>query len=130
MTKLRILAADDNAFFLEKVVLLLAAEFEVVATAADGESALALIHRFQPDVVVLDLHMPKLNGLEITRELGRHSPSPPIVICTLETDPDMAQAAREAGAIGYVLKTRLTKDLIRAVKSAAQGKAFFPPTHR
>jgi len=127
LNKLRIVVADDNSLLLQHLVQILAVEFAVVATATDGQSALELIRRFQPDVVVLDLRMPKLNGLEITKELGGHLPCPGIVICSLERDPDIVRAAREAGAVGYVFKTRLNKDLILAVKSAAQSKPFLSP---
>jgi len=121
---LRILVADDNPVFLRKLTSLLAAEFDVVATAADGRSALDLICRYKPDVVVLDLDMPVLNGIEVTRELAKHPHSPPIVICSVETDPEVVEAARQAGAVAYVFKMRVQKDLNLALKSAVQNIAF------
>jgi DNA-binding NarL/FixJ family response regulator len=122
LARLRIIVADDNPAFLREVTSLLAAEFEIVATAADGRSALDLIRRYNPDLVVLDLAMPMLNGIEVTRELAKHSPA--VVICSVETDPDIVEAARQAGALGYVFKIRVHKDLILAMKSALQGKPF------
>jgi two-component system response regulator DesR len=82
---------------LQEPVSLVAVEFDVVATAADGKSKLDLIIRYQPDLVVLDLQMPELDGMEVTRELAKHSPSPPVVICSVETDPEVVEAVRRAG---------------------------------
>jgi len=118
--------ADDNPAFLRELISLLTAEFEVVATAADGKSALDLIRRYKPDLVVLDLAMPILNGIELTRELAKHSPS--VVICSVETDPEIVEAARQVGALGYVFKVRVKRDLILAVKSAVQGRPFVSPS--
>jgi DNA-binding NarL/FixJ family response regulator len=125
--KLRIIVADGNPLFLQNLVLLLATEYEVVATAADGRTALELIRRFQPDLVVLDLRVATLNGIEIARELAGDVPSPPVIICSVETDLGIVDAARKAGALAYVFKARLRKDLLQAVKSAAQGKPFVSP---
>jgi two-component system chemotaxis response regulator CheB len=86
--KLRIVVADDNADFLRKLVSVLETEFDIVATAPDGESALERIRSCRPDVVVLDLEMPGLNGIEVSSELSKHNPRPAIVICSVESDPD------------------------------------------
>jgi DNA-binding NarL/FixJ family response regulator len=122
LARLRIIVADDNPAFLRELTSLLAPEFDVVATAANGRSALDVIRRYKPDLVVLDLRMPLLNGIEVTRELAKHSP--PVVICSVETDPEVVEAAQRAGALAYVFKVRIEKDLILAVKSALQGKPF------
>jgi DNA-binding NarL/FixJ family response regulator len=122
--KLRIVVADDNAAFLREFTLLLGTEFDVVATAADGGTALERIRLFQPEVVVLDLEMPGLNGIRVAKELADHPPSPAVVICSVESDPEIVEAARQAGALGYVFKARIRKDLIVAVKSVARGQSF------
>jgi len=127
LSKLRIIVADDNPAFLREFTSLLAAEFDVVATATDGNSALDLIRRYVPDLAVLDLGMPGLNGIEISRELAKSSSSPPVVICSVKTDPEVVEAARQAGAIAYVFKIRVQKDLILALKSAVQGRPFVSP---
>jgi len=127
MKRHRIVVADDIPGFLQKLASLLAAEFDVVATASDGKSALELIRHHKPDAVVLDLHMPLLNGIEITKQLADHSPIPSVVICSVETDPEIIGATRQAGALGYVFKSRVEKDLIPAVKLAVQGKPFASP---
>jgi DNA-binding NarL/FixJ family response regulator len=125
--KLRVAVADDNADFLNKFISVLETEFDVVATATDGNSALESIRSCAPDVAVLDLEMPGLDGIEVTRELSKHNPRPAVVICTVEKDPDVIEAAREAGALGYVFKPRMAKDLIAAVKSVARGQPFVSP---
>jgi DNA-binding NarL/FixJ family response regulator len=122
--KLRIVVADDNAAFLARLVSVLATEFDVVATAADGRSALECIRLCQPNVVLLDLEMPGLNGIEVTRELAKSPSRPAVVICSVETDLELIEAARQAGALGYVFKARVAEDLIVAVKSAADGQSF------
>ena len=124
MAKLRLIVADDSPPFLQKLISLLAVEFDVVATAADGKMALNLIRRYEPDLVVLDMQMPGLNGIEITRELAKNPSSPPVVICSAETDSEIVEAAREAGALEYVFKARIETDLILAAKSAVQDSPF------
>jgi len=124
LTKLRLIVADDSPPFLQKLISLLAVEFDVVATAADGNMALNLIRRYEPDLVVLDMQMPGLNGIEITRELAKNPSSPPVVICSAETDSEIVEAAREAGALEYVFKARIETDLILAAKSAVQDSPF------
>ena len=124
LTKLRIIAIDDNPPFLHKLISLLSLEFSVIATSADGKTALDLIRRYEPDLVILDLHIPGLSGLDITVELAKHLPRLPVVICTVETDSEFVDAARQAGAIGYVFKTQIETDLILAVKSALKRKRF------
>ena len=125
--KLRIVVADDNADFLNELISVLNTEFDVVATAKDGKSALKSILDCRPDVVVLDLEMPLLNGIEVAMELSKHDPKPAVVICSVESDPDFIEASREAGALGYVFKTRIRKDLVMAVKLAVRGQSFVSP---
>ena len=127
MTRLRVIVADDSPLFLRKFISVLQVEFDVVATAADGRTALELVRRHKPDAAVLDLFMPGLNGIEVTRELAKTSPNLPVVICSAETDPEIAEAARQAGAAEYVFKAQVEKDLILAVKSAAQNSPVLEP---
>jgi len=126
--KLRIVVADDNPAFLAKLVSVLATEFEVVATSADGKSALECIRLWQPNVVVLDLEMPEFNGIEVTRQLNKSPSSPAIVLCSIENDPEIVEAARRAGALGYVFKPRVAEDLIAAVKAVARRQPFVSPS--
>jgi DNA-binding NarL/FixJ family response regulator len=126
--RLRIVVAEDNPAFLRELTAFLSTEFEVVATATDGRTAVECIARCQPDVVVMDLEMPVLNGLEATRELMQDPSKPAVVICSVETDPEIVDTAREAGALGYVFKPRMASDLIPAVKAAARGESFVSPS--
>ncbi|HEY2646573.1 MAG TPA: response regulator transcription factor [Candidatus Acidoferrales bacterium] len=121
---LRIVVADDSPSFLEKLVSILETEFDVVNTAMDGKTSLEIIISCKPDVVVLDLEMPGLNGIEITRELMKYSPRPAILICSVEDDLEIVEAAQLAGALGYVFKARAARDLNAAVKSVARGQSF------
>jgi DNA-binding NarL/FixJ family response regulator len=120
----RIVVADDNLPFLQNLLSLLGTDFDVVATASDGKSALELIRRYEPDIVVIDLHMPAPDGIEIAKQLAQHPPSPPVVVCSVETDPDIVDAVRQAGALAFVFKSRVETDLVLAVKSALRGKPF------
>lgn len=122
--KLTLVLADDNHAFVREMVSMLAAEFEIVATANDGRSALDCVWRHRPDVLVLDLSMPLLDGIQVAKELGRHPPCPPIVICSVEREPAIVEAALEAGVLGYVFKTNVAKDLIPAIHAAARGQSF------
>jgi len=121
--KLKVLVVDDNPAVLRQLVYLLEAEF-VMSTAESGPLALESIGCYEPDIVVLDLGMPFLNGLEVTRELRKLGPNPAVVICTVEQDPEIIEAARQAGALAYVFKMHMDRDLIRAVNSASRGEFF------
>ena len=124
MTKLRLVVADDFPPFLQKLVSFLKAEFDIVATAECGRSALEAIRRHRPEVAVLDLNMPGLSGIRVIEELANSSKRTPVVICSVETDADVIEAAREAGAVAYVIKSRLEKDLIPALNLAIQSQVF------
>jgi DNA-binding NarL/FixJ family response regulator len=122
--KLRITVADDSRRVLSALVAILSSEFDVIATATDGRTALEQIQQLQPSVAVLDLDMPELNGIQITREIVRQRIPSEVVICSVETDPEVIEAARDAGALGYVLKTDIHRDLLIAVERAARGETF------
>jgi DNA-binding NarL/FixJ family response regulator len=122
--KLRIVVADDNTLFLCKIASILEVEFDIVATVADGRAAVEAVRKCNPDVAVLDLEMPHLNGIEVAHELKRLQPSPSVLICSVETDPEIVNAALQAGALGYVFKARLETDLLSAVKAVADGQRF------
>lgn len=122
--KLRVVVADDTPSMLRHLILLLQTDCEVVAAVENGRLALECIQSLTPDLVVLDLKMPGLNGIEVTRESKKLSPAPAIVICSVETDPGIVAKAQQAGALGYVFKMHMDRDLIKAVKCAAQGEPF------
>jgi len=122
--KLKVVVADDNPAVLSQLVSVLEPAFEVVCTAENGHLALERARRYEPDIVVLDLAMPVRNGLEVTRELKKLSPSPAVVICSVERDPAFIEAAQQAGALGYVFKMHMDRDLVKAVRLAAHGEPF------
>lgn len=124
------IVADDNAAFLKRLTAILGMEFDVIASARDGMAALDLIRRHKPDVAVLDLSMPGLNGIQVAKEATQVSPAPRVVICSIETDAEIIEAAQQAGALGYVFKPRIEKELLLAVKTATAGRFYASSTAR
>lgn len=122
--RLRVVVADDSPAFLHQLIYLLGIDFNVVGSAENGQTALDVIQDTRPDVAVLDLEMPILDGIQVTRELRKLGPSPAVVICTVETGPEIIEEALQAGALGYVFKTYAGQDLVKAVKLAAIGEPF------
>jgi DNA-binding NarL/FixJ family response regulator len=123
--KPRILLADDHIPFLASVSRHLSA-YDIVATAGDGRQALDLARRLRPDVVVLDVTMPGLNGFQTLEQLRRDGSDTKVVFLTLHRDEEIVAAAINAGANGYVLKTRIHWDLISAIDHALAGRLFVP----
>jgi DNA-binding NarL/FixJ family response regulator len=124
--KSRVLLADDHIAFLESVKRLVEAAFDVVALAGGGRQALELARRLQPDVVVLDIGMPGLDGFQTLEQLRRQNPEARVVFLTMHRDDDFVSAAINAGAHGYVLKSRAAMDLISAIHHALAGRLFVP----
>jgi len=127
LVALRIVVADDNPSFLRELVSALESDCEVIATAQDGDTALKRILSFRPEVAVLDLRMPALNAIDVTKKLSQHSATAAVVICSVENDPEVVDAALKAGVLGYVRKDRMNSDLHSAVKCAAKGQQFVSP---
>ena len=130
MTKLRTIVADDIPASLRTIVGLLGDRCEVVATARDGYEALDVIQRFDPDLAVLDIGMPGLNGLEVARRAAIQWPKLGIIICTVRQEQDFINAAAKAGARGYVFKMNLYQDLHLAVDAVAAGGVFWSTRQR
>jgi DNA-binding NarL/FixJ family response regulator len=128
-TPLRIVIADDQASVREGLVLLLDAlpDIDVVAAAADGQQALDLVAEHQPAAILLDLHMPVLDGIETTRRLTAEHPSVAIVILTTYVDDTSVLDALRAGARSYLTKDADRTDIARALHAAAGGLAVFDP---
>lgn len=129
MRRCRIVVADDNAAFLAEVISILETHFDIVAAATDGASALELVRQHLPDLVVLDIHMPGFSGIEVSSWLASMPDSPPVVICSVERDPEIMKAAHRAGAVAYVLKSRIQRDLLATVTSALQSRGCVPASH-
>jgi DNA-binding NarL/FixJ family response regulator len=126
---LRIIVADDQASVREGLVLLLGAlpDIEVVAAAADGRQALDLVAEHHPDAILLDLHMPVLDGIETTRELTAEHPSVAIVVLTTYVDDTSVLEALRAGARSYLTKDADRTEIAHALRAAAGGLAVFDP---
>lgn len=122
--KLRVMVVDDEPRLLDALVAILGQEFEVLAAAPDGETLLRLLDERKPDVVIVDLGLPGINGLDVTRAVLTHHAATRVVICSVEKDPELVTAALQAGACCYVWKERVVSELNAAVKMAASGEQF------
>jgi DNA-binding NarL/FixJ family response regulator len=120
----RILLADDHPFLTEGLRYLLASSFEVVGTATDGKALLDLAQKLRPDVVITDLSMPVMNGLEVTRRLRGAGSKINVIFLTMHADADLATEAFRAGASGYVLKSSAVEELAHAIQTVLEGKLF------
>jgi len=124
MKKPRLLLADDHTILLEGLRALLAPEFEVVATAADGRAVLEAAERHQPDLILLDISMPGLNGIEAARRLKQSNPGAKLIILTMHADLSFVSAAFEAGVSGYVLKQSAATELVAALHDVDSGRRY------
>ena len=127
MGSVRVLLADDHADFLAEVVRYLEPRFKVVRTVGNGQALLEEAVRLQPDVVVLDIAMPVLNGIETARELAAMRSPARIVFLTVHADVDYVRAALRTGALGYVLKSELASELLSCLRDALVGRPFVSP---
>jgi DNA-binding NarL/FixJ family response regulator len=127
---IRILVAEDHPLFRKGVISLLSSvpDFEVVGEASTGEEAVARAAQLQPDVVLMDLQMPEVNGIEATRRILQESPSVRILVVTLFEDDDSVFMALRAGARGYILKDADEEEMVLAIRAVARGEAIFSPT--
>lgn len=132
MSRTRILLADDNSAILEHESQMLRDDgYEIVGRIADGASVRAGVEELRPDVVILDISMGEHNGIEICRDLQDHGFPGKVVFLTVLDDPDFVNAAIGAGGRGYVIKSRMTVDLEKAVQTAlSQGIFISPPLLR
>jgi DNA-binding NarL/FixJ family response regulator len=124
MKKSRLLLADDHTILVEGLKALLAPEFDVVATAGDGRAVLEAAKEYQPDIVLLDISMPGLNGIEAARRLKQSSPDAKLIILTMHGDLSFVRAAFEAGACGYVLKQSAATELVTALREVDTGRRY------
>ena len=121
---MRVLLADDNDAFIVAATKVLEPEYDVVASVRDGQAAIDETLRMEPDVVVLDVSMPVLNGIETARRLTAAGSRSKIIFLTVHEDRDFVRSAISAGATGYVVKSRLAIDLPLALKEVLQGRSF------
>lgn len=129
MAKLRILLAEDHAMVRDGLKLLIGAQpdMEVVGEAADGREVCGLASQLQPDIVVMDVSMPRLNGMEATEKLKKSCPETKVLTLTRHTDTAFVQQIFRAGASGYVLKQSASTELVRAIRTIATGAVYLDP---
>jgi DNA-binding NarL/FixJ family response regulator len=129
MSMTTIVLADDHHVVRQGLRSLLEAEpdFSVVGEASDGLETAQLVERLQPDVLVLDLMMPGLNGLEVTRQVGQRSPQTHVVILSMHANEAYVLEALQAGAAAYVVKESTSAELVRAVREAVAGRRYLSP---
>lgn len=122
----RVLLADDHAILRAGLAMLVRAQpdLEVVAEAADGVEALEKIRRTKPDVVILDLTMPRMNGFDALREIVREMPETKVLVLTMHDDPAYGRSLLAAGALGYVTKKAADRELLTAIRAVREGRYF------
>lgn len=127
MKRARILLADDHTMICSGFQKLLEPQYEVVGSVADGRALLKSAAELQPDLVLVDVGMPLLNGLDAGRELKKSMPKVKLIFVTMNPDPDVASEALRIGASGYLLKTSDGSELLRAVHDALRGISYVTP---
>jgi len=120
----RVLLADDNKDILDFVRNLFSEEFEIVAAVRDGLSALSAAKRFEPDILILDISMPGLSGIEVAKDLRETGLNAWIIFLTVHEDADVLEVATSIGSASYVIKSCVLSDLPAAVKAALSGRQF------
>ena len=129
MKKITVLLAEDHMILREgfRKMLELDGDFEIVGEAQDGRKAVALAKKFHPDVVLMDIAMPLLNGLEAARQLHKELPATKVLMLSAHSDDAYVQNATDSGAVGFLLKQTSAHDVCRAIREVHAGKTFFSP---
>src|SRR5215467_2802164 len=129
MEKIRVVLADDHTAVRQGLRALLTAEgdIEVIGEAENGRQAIQIVKKLLPDVAVIDIAMPVLNGLEATRQITRAVPSTKVLILSSYSDDDYVQQVTQAGAAGYLVKQTAANELLKAIREAHRGNAYFSP---
>lgn len=127
---IRIIIADDHTLFREGLTVLLdsVTDIQVIAAVEDGQQVIDAAAKFAPDVILMDLQMPKVNGIEATRQIIESNPRTGVIVVTMFEDDDSVFAAMRAGARGYILKGADQNDVIRAIQAVSRGEALFGPS--
>jgi DNA-binding NarL/FixJ family response regulator len=125
--KPRLLLADDHTLLLDGIRLLLEPEFELVGSVEDGQALLAAAKALKPDVILLDISMPILNGIDAARRLRKLVPSARLIFVTMHSDSDYVAEAFRAGAMGYLLKRSAASELLTAVRAVLKGHHYVSP---
>ncbi len=129
MEKIKVLLADDHTILRDGIRALLEEELdmEVVAEAEDGRTAVDLARKYQPDVILMDIAMPLLNGLEATRQIRQEAPDTKVLVLTMYEDEEYIRQFLAAGALGYVLKYAAASELLGAIRAVHRGEAVLSP---
>lgn len=130
MTKPSILIADDHTLIVEAFRKLLEPQYDVVATVPDGRALLEVASKMRPDVIVVDIGMPLLNGLAAGQQLKKTMPKVKLVYVTMNEDPDVAAEAVEHGASVYLLKSSAASELLKGIHEALKGRSYITPRVR
>src|SRR5271156_5388182 len=129
-TRPRLLLADDHAIFAEALKVFLERTYPVIGVVADGRALIEATLTLRPDVTIIDVAMPVLNGFDAARKIKEHSPNIKFVFLTMRSDPNLAAAALELGAIGFVLKHSAGQELLQAIDHVLHGKCYLTPKLR
>lgn len=127
MRRANVLIADDHTIVMEGLVSLLKAEFEVVGAVGDGQRLLDAAKRLRPDVIVTDISMPGLSGLDVLPRLKAERVESKVIVLTMHNDPELATQALRAGASGFLLKQSAGEELVTAIQQALQGRVYLTP---
>lgn len=125
--KPRVIIADDHALVLEGLVTLLARDYDIVATAEDGSELLQKVEEIRPDLVLVDISLPLLNGIEAVREIAARQPDTRIIMVTMHADATFVRQAFAAGASGYVVKRSASRELLAAISEVLAGRTYVTP---
>jgi DNA-binding NarL/FixJ family response regulator len=123
----RILLADDHVLVAEGIQKLLEPEYELVGIVADGRSLVAAAAKLQPDIVVVDISLPLLNGLDASQQLKKNNPNLKIIVLTMHSEPNFVTQAFRVGVSGYVLKQSVGSELVQAIREVVKGRTFVSP---
>jgi DNA-binding NarL/FixJ family response regulator len=127
MKKPRLVIADDHELMLDGLRTLLVPEFDLVATVTDGRSAVSSFAKDRPDLLILDISLPLLNGIEVARQVKSTFPDARILFVTMQTDKNYVEQAFRSGALGYLLKQAAAGELIRAIRTVLKGQYYVSP---
>jgi DNA-binding NarL/FixJ family response regulator len=130
VSRLRVLVADNHQAMLDNIVRLLSRDFDVVATVQDGAAAVREAPRVNPDILVLDIAMPVLSGIEAAGRIKANGSTAKVVFVTMHHDREFVDGAAALGSVGFVVKNRLVSDLIPAIHSVLAGEPFVSPSLR
>jgi DNA-binding NarL/FixJ family response regulator len=125
---LRVLLADGHEAMLERIKGLLDGEFEVVGAVDNGQALVDAVRQLDPDVVVVDIEMPLFNGLDAVAQIRKSGNTAKVVFLALQEDPQLVPLCLDAGALGFVVKSRLAADLVPAIRLALTNRTFVSPT--